>query len=882
MSKARKGIIFLSVVIGSFFILAIPVVWAKVLIGAVAPQITSTTDEYVELYNYSSTSVSLSNWSLKKNASTGSSSTLVSDFGAMSIAPFGYFLVAHQDYAPIEGVVVDKVYTANSNNLSVSNNGVVLFDDVGLLVDSVFWGNVVSDFLIPTTSNPAIGKSVVRRPNDDTGNYVDTDNCAADFVEIDPAPRNSASLARPVWVPLEETPFTPSTTPTTTPTTTPDLGADTSSLWAAMRLNEIVSDSTEGDEWVEFFNPSSSSLDLVGGLLCDERGADASSTACKDLTGIINPMDYLVFYWGGYFLNNDADSVIFKSPSGTIVDRVDYGGALDAPVKGQSLARDPADDTWKITTQITSGTANIILSPVVQQNNLGGGGGDPLIIVPKTTTTTKSTTTIKEVVAKKDNSVVWNIIQPKRIVVGTSTMFSAIGTLDARGGKFVYLWDFGEGQSVGGSPVLFTFASSGAHIVTVRATSTAGSVGTKQFKIMVWPTSTVASAVVIGAVLPNEKGVDDAEYIKLQNTGTSSVDISRWKILYKEDIYQIPASTTIVGGDDLVFYKAITKFSLNNSGGVVELRDAQDFLIDVLEYSKTVEGKEMVGSVISNPNSTVVIASNTVKITSAKKTTTAKSAGTYLGMVSVAQAREAVDGSGVRVQGTVTALPGIFGSQYFYIADGESGIQIYQNKKDFPGLEVGDNVSVLGTLGTAYGERRLRVRSHTDIDILSTHNTASSTPTEITEIDEVNLGALVKIRGEITEIKSSFMYVDDGASEAVVYFKKGAQVDKKKFQEGENVEVVGVLARGSSGLQVWPRAQADIVSLGPSDDLLKKQGMATSTANNSKTVAETYLTTTAGGITALLLAFFARARGALLIGGAKKIAQVAGKFFGRG
>lgn len=856
-----------AIIFGSFFIWRIAVVQAKVLVGAVAPQITVAENEYVELYNDSSSSAQLSDWSLKKVASTGATSMLVSDFGPVSIAPFGYFLVAHENYVPVNTVVADKIYSANSNNLSPNNNGVILLDDVGQLVDAVYWGNVSSSASVLPAANVGEGKSLVRKPDDDVGgNSIDTDDCAVDFFETNLVPRNSLSAARPFLAPVVEV--------TSTPTTTPDENISTSSLWTMLRINEFVSDPNDGDEWVELYNPSTSSLDLVGGSLCDDHGVSASSTACKALSGVISPLDFFVFSWSGYLLNNDVDSVILKNPSGEIVDRVDYDGS-NAPSKNESLARDPLTGEWKVSTHITSAAANVIVPPVVYSGSSGGSSYSDSVVETKIVTTSTKVTSTKESVVKKEVGIVWKITQPKRVIVGSSTIFDSTGTLDARGGKFVYLWDFGEGQAVDGSPARFTFVSSGIHLVTVFATSSAGSVGSKQIKIMVWPTSTVASAVVIDAVLPNEKGVDDEEYVKIKNTGTSSVDISRWKVLYNDEVYQIPVSTTIAGGDELIFYKAITKFSLNNLGGTLELRDDKDFLIDVLEYGKTMEGKEVSGG---SASSSLAKSVNTAPV---KKTSNSKT-GVYLGMVTLLQAREANDGTVVRVRGVVTVLPGVFGTQYFYIADKESGLQVYQSKKDFPELEVGDNVEVFGTLGTAYGEKRLKVRVKTDIDILSTTNVVVPVPLEISEIDASNLGALIKIRGEITEIKSNFMYVDDGAAEVVVYFKKGAQVDKKKFVEGENVEVVGILTRASTGLQIWPRMQSDIVSVGASEYLNKKQELVLADENKSKSVAENYLTTTAGGITALLLAFLARARGTLIASGAKKVAQVVGKFFGRG
>jgi len=113
---------------------------------------------------------------------------------------------------------------------------------------------------------------------------------------------------------------------------------------------------------------------------------------------------------------------------------------------------------------------------------------------------------------------------------------------------------------------------------------------------------------------------------------------------------------------------------------------------------------------------------------------------------------------------------------------------------------------------------------------------------------------------KIPDCKFLFMYVDDGNTEAVVYFKKGAKVDKSKFLEGENVEVTGVLEQTKSGWQIWPRGQDDLVSLGLSEDLLKKQALQSNSAGSS----EKYLTATAGGFITLVFGFLLRGRGALL------------------
>lgn len=259
-----------------------------------------------------------------------------------------------------------------------------------------------------------------------------------------------------------------------------------------------------------------------------------------------------------------------------------------------------------------------------------------------------------------------------------------------------------------------------------------------------------------------------------------------------------------------------------------------------------------------------------------KKRTTTKSKVTTVIASEINRIRDLPKGSPVRVRGTVIVLPGIFGSQYFYITDGWSGIQIFQYKKDFPELAVGDLVEVSGAVSEANGIKRINFKTSRDVDILSTENAVSSTPYNIEELGEDNLGSLARVRGEITEIKTNYMYVDDGEAEIKVYFKKGASIDKSKFKEGDLAEVIGVLEKSAEELQIWPRSDNDIVYIGPSEDILAKQARLQKTNGGG---IKKYLTTTVGGIGALILGFVARARAIFLKDAVKKgVALVAGIF----
>ena len=164
MNKIFRSLLAPLILIGSFSIFS-SFSNAKVMISKIQIAGVSTTDEFVELYNYSSSSVSLSDWSLKKQTAGGAQSYLVSSFPSSTILnPFGYFLIAHRDYTKINGVAADLLYSNNSTSLA-ANNSLLLFEEANSLIDEVDWGTVSST--AQPAVNPGAQKSLVRLPNTD-------------------------------------------------------------------------------------------------------------------------------------------------------------------------------------------------------------------------------------------------------------------------------------------------------------------------------------------------------------------------------------------------------------------------------------------------------------------------------------------------------------------------------------------------------------------------------------------------------------------------------------------------------------------------------------------------------------------------------------------
>lgn len=228
----------------------------------------TATDEFVELYNPTNTTVPLDGWRLTKKTSSGTESNLVSSLEG-SIPAYGYFLIAHPNSTVSNP---DITYSASSNSLT-SNNTVVLYSDSGeTVVDKVGMGEA-SDKESQTALVPDTGTSLERKAfasstsesmitgvDKERGNSEDTNNNASDFVLREtPEPQTSNSpLEQPNNGSSPTVTQSPSVSPTVTitPTTTPTNNH--------IVISEVqFSGNTSDDEFIELYNPNNSTVDLT-------------------------------------------------------------------------------------------------------------------------------------------------------------------------------------------------------------------------------------------------------------------------------------------------------------------------------------------------------------------------------------------------------------------------------------------------------------------------------------------------------------------------------------------------------------------------------------------------------------------------------------------
>ncbi len=99
-------------------------------------------DEFIELFNAGAESVSLTGWSLRRRAATGSESALVSSsrLGSKVVSPGRYFLLVND--GGYRGGVAPDARWASSNTFAYASNTIMLYNPRGEAVDRVSWSKI--------------------------------------------------------------------------------------------------------------------------------------------------------------------------------------------------------------------------------------------------------------------------------------------------------------------------------------------------------------------------------------------------------------------------------------------------------------------------------------------------------------------------------------------------------------------------------------------------------------------------------------------------------------------------------------------------------------------------------------------------------------------
>jgi len=298
-------------------------VFASVVINEVAwmGSEISWSDEWIELYNNTDSSINLEGWTLK--ADDGTPEIILSKI----IPANGFYLLERTDDDTVPDITADQTYTG-----ALSNNGehLKLFDNQNNLIDEV---NCNDNWFFGDNNTKQTMERINPLLNSDSSNWQTSKNPNGS-----PRTINSVLVQQEVEPEQEEEQVYP----------------------ANIIFNEILP-SPEGpdfeNEYIEIFNKNDFDVDLSDWKIRDSIGSINTFNFPKNT--IIKAQNYLIVMRPEtkIILNNDADSLNLIQPDSAVVDNVSYEKAKI----GQSYSL--IGSNWVWSQEPTPGKDNIIKTP---------------------------------------------------------------------------------------------------------------------------------------------------------------------------------------------------------------------------------------------------------------------------------------------------------------------------------------------------------------------------------------------------------------------------------------------------------------------------------------------------------------------------------------
>ncbi|MEA3351828.1 MAG: endonuclease/exonuclease/phosphatase family protein [Chloroflexota bacterium] len=193
----------------------------------------------------------------------------------------------------------------------------------------------------------------------------------------------------------------------------------------------------------------------------------------------------------------------------------------------------------------------------------------------------------------------------------------------------------------------------------------------------------------------------------------------------------------------------------------------------------------------------------------------------------------ALIGEEVVVEGIATMYTGGYyagsGNTKFYLEDESGGIQIFAD--DCEGevnISLGDKVRVRGIVEAYRGALELIPASAADVTILEEGSQATmlaatpvGVPAAATDIENLP-GKLIQAEGMITRVEElSYSYEIDLTDEAGhllnVYVDKLTNISVEAIESGDQYRLTGIIEVRDAGQQMYPRVQADLEKIYPSN-----------------------------------------------------------------
>ncbi len=526
-----------------------------------------------------------------------------------------------------------------------------------------------------------------------------------------------------------------------------------------LRINEFMPDPESGaDELVEIYNTLETAVDLTGWVV--EEGGGKQT----DLSGEIVAGGYVVVE--RKYLNNSGDILFLRDAEGTMIDQVTYGNWDDgiiednipAPKKGNTIILHQGE--YKETIISSFGEMNVYTA---KQDSSDANQ--------------ESDNNDQETTDPVDN------LQEDEVIENNQDAEEQDGAEDDLPGVEQ------EEEEVNNDQQTVNYDYS--------------------------------DEIAISELLPNPEGSDDSEWIELHNMGETTVNLKGWSLDDGEggsSPFTVEEDLFIEAGQYLIIDRAMSGLALNNSGDALRLMDPDGVIVSEYTYVTCHEGKswawinsEWIETMDITPGAENIVSVQTAEfLDEASDNPEDYDESTYL-TVNLQEARNLPLQSKIVTQGQVSVLPGVLGKQIMYVSG--SGMQVYFSKALWPELSLGDRISLKGSLSESRGERRILIKETQDIEKISGGELSPPLEISLTQVGEEYEGNLVKVKGEIIEKNGSKLYLLSGSEEAVLKIKKGTEINLASFENGDEIEAVGIVSQYDENYFVLPRRQEDLVNI---------------------------------------------------------------------
>lgn len=554
-----------------------------------------------------------------------------------------------------------------------------------------------------------------------------------------------------------------------------------------VRINELLPNPLGSDEteWIELYNTGAADVSLKGWALHDETG---KKYQIKE--GSISSQSFILFSRAetNIALNNTGgDGIFLYAADGSIHDSLRYENSAR---EGKSYAYFETGFQW--TNELTPRAVNA-----------RGANNPPLASI-----------TVQDDDARSAGDLVY---------------FDGSTSSDADGDTLAYHWDFGDGISDDESSTVHTFVAGGEYRVVLTVSDSRGGSDADEVLITVRAgesnTASASSAVLLHMVsisefLPDPVGSDEAEWIELHNSASTTISLAGLTLDDEEGgskPYTFSNAFSIASFGYLVIPREISKLALNNGDDEIRLFFGESE-IDNVAYENAEQGyayalSEETGkwfwAQTPSPGSVSdAMGDDTVVLGS--ELTIAEDARTLA---------ELSDDSALRVEGVVISPPGLLGKNRFYVAptfsdsgEGDTLLEVQVQSGDVTSISRGDHLRIEGVLETRADGRRMRVADPARDLVVVSSGGALPTPSEVSiaEINGVAAAQWVTLSGSIGRVYQKSFSLVDGEDSITVTLPDAASLASLLLKKGESVSVAGVAKHDASRARLYVIDAADV------------------------------------------------------------------------